>query len=428
MHILYVSQYFPPEGCAPAVRVSELARAWVRAGHRVTVLTSFPQHPLGVKAPGDRGRLRRVESLDGIEVVRTYVYATANRGMLRRMLSYASFLVSAVLFGRGRVGKPDVVIGTSPQLLAALAGYMLARSLGARFIFEVRDLWPESILAVEAMRDNLLVRALKRLAAFLYWHSDQIVTVGQGYRLGIHARYGTPLEKILVVPNGVDHEQFAPRGNRLSLRRELGWDGRFVVLYIGTHGMAHGLEQLLAAAKALGGEPDKQFVLVGEGAEKDRLKALAREWSLANVQFIDQQPRQRVAELYRAGDLGVVMLRDTPLFQEVLPSKIFEYLAMEKPILLSVDGEARRLVEAAGAGQYVRPGDTDALVAAIRQAAREPERWVEMGRRGRDYVLANHDRQRLAGQYLTILEAMLGGPPAAKPAAALEPELVNEFV
>jgi glycosyltransferase involved in cell wall biosynthesis len=414
MRILYVSQYFPPEMGAPPARVHELAREWVRLGHKVTVLTAFAHHPTGVKAPQDHGVLTRCETVDGIQLIRTYVYATANKGTLKRMLSYASFMASAMTIGRLRVSRPDVLIATSPQLLCAVAGYFLARTLRVPFVFEVRDLWPESILAVEALKDSMLIRLLKQTARYLYTHADRIVTVGEGYRRGIHTRYGISEQKMEVVRNGIDTSLFVPGPRDNEVRQQYGWGARFVIMYVGTHGMAHGLHHVLEVAKACREERDKMFVFVGEGAEKGNLKKLAADWQLPNVQFIDQQPKTRIPLYYAACDLGLVSLRDTPLFQEVLPSKIFEYLGMARPMLINVAGEARQVVEAAAAGVYVPSGDVPAMTRAVRELAQRRTELEEMGRRGRAYVLRHFDRRVLARRYLDILQAL--AQPAPKPA------------
>ena len=403
MKILFVSQYFPPEVCAPANRTYELSREWRRLGHDVTVLTAFPHHPRGVKQPQDRWALTRRERVDDIEVIRTYVYATANKGIFRRMMSYASFMTSAVVIGRWRVSKPDVVVATSPQLLCACAGYVIARSLRTPFVFEVRDLWPESILAVEAMGQNFIVRRLKDVARFLYQRSDRIVTVGDGYRRQINRLYGIPLDRMDVVTNGIDPEMFTPGERDNDVRREYGWGDRFVVLYMGTHGMAHALHRVLEAARELSSRKDILFAFVGEGAEKDNLKRLAAQWKLSNVQFIDQQPKSRVPHFYDASDLGLVTLRDTPLFQDVLPSKIFEYMAMQKPLLIGVGGEARRTVEEAGAGQFIPPENVRALVEAVTSLKQQPELLERMGRSGRSYVIEHFDRRSIARSYADIL-------------------------
>ncbi len=374
----------------------------------MTVLTAFAHHPTGVKAPRDWGVLTRRERVDGIRLLRTYVYAAPNKGALKRMASYASFMLSAMTIGRMRVPRPDVVVATSPQLLCAAAGWFLARTLRAPFVFEVRDLWPESILAVEALKDSTLIHTMKRLARFLYQHCDRIVTVGEGYRRGIHTRYGISEDAMEVVRNGIDTSLFVPGARNNEVRKQYGWEDRFVIMYAGTHGMAHGLHNVLEAANTLRGEPDKMFVFVGEGAEKDNLKRQAARLQLPNVQFIDQQSKGRIPLFYAACDLGLVSLRDTPLFQEVLPSKIFEYLGMERAILLNVAGEARQVVEEAGAGVYVPSGNVPALVSAIRQLARRRAELDEMGRRGRQFVLQRLRPPRPARRDLDILKSVVG--------------------
>jgi glycosyltransferase involved in cell wall biosynthesis len=404
MRILYVSQYFPPEMGAPASRVHELSRAWVQRGHSVTVLTGFAHHPTGRKAPADRGVLSRRDRIDGIDVIRTYVYATANQGVARRMLSYASFMLSAMTIGRLRVPRPDIVIATSPQLLCGAAGYFLARTLGVPFVFEVRDLWPESILAVEAMKPNPVIRTLQRVARFLYQHCDRLVTVGEGYRRGICRGYGIAADKLAVIPNGIDTRLFVPLPRNNEVRRQFGWGDRFVTMYIGTHGLAHGLQQVLEAARLLRETPELLFVFVGEGAEKAALQRLAETWRLGNVQFIGQQSKARVPLFYAACDLGLVTLREAPLFQEVLPSKIFEYLGMERPIVLNVSGDARQIVENAGAGVYVPSGDVRALAGTIQMLSHETGRLRAMGQAGRQFVLKHYDRARQARQYLEVLQ------------------------
>ncbi|HMK35419.1 MAG TPA: glycosyltransferase family 4 protein [Desulfomonilaceae bacterium] len=410
MRILYISQYFPPEMGAPSARVHELSREWVRMGHEVTVVTGFAHHPTGRKAAGDRYRLTRREFVDGIDVVRSYVWATANKGIVKRMVSYASFMVSAAVIGSLRAKNPDVVIATSPQLLCGLAGYLVARRFGAPFVFEVRDLWPESILAVEAMQENFVVRSLRGLASFLYSHSTRIVTVGNGYKQEINERYGIPLGHMEVVPNGIDTSLFVPKRRENELRREFGWGDRFVVLYVGTLGMAHALNSVLGAAEKLRDRPDILFVFVGEGAEKDNLKNLAFKKSLHNVQFIDQQPKHRMPLLYGACDIGLVTLRAAKLFQSVLPSKMFEYLGMEKPVIVSVDGEARELVERAQSGWYVPPEDAEALSDAVVRGYQDTELLSGMGERGRNYVLQRYTRDFLAAQYIDLLKRLLKSP------------------
>ncbi|HHN46457.1 MAG TPA: glycosyltransferase WbuB [Planctomycetes bacterium] len=409
MRILYVSQYFPPEVCVPASRVYELSREWVRLGHEVSVLTAFANHPSGVLAESDRGVLFRRETIDDIDVFRTWLYAVPNRGVAKRMVSYASFMASAVLFGGGRVRafRPDVVIATSPQLLCACAGYHIARSLRVPFVFEVRDIWPEAVLAVEAMGDNFLIRTLKGVARFLYSRSHLIVTVGDGYRRRIHELYDVPPERIHVVPNGVDAKLFTPVNGDGGARREFGWDDRFVVLHVGNLGMAHGLDTVLCAAKELASDSQFLFVFVGEGVEKPRLKNLAAQWRLPNVRFIDQQPHDRIPRFYAACDVGLAVVRENSFFRELIPAKMFEVMAMGKPLLLAVDGEARKIVEASGAGVFVPPGNAVAMADAVRRLSSIGGALQDMGGAGRKYALERFDRAVLAEKYINALDGVL---------------------
>jgi len=401
MKILYVSQYFPPEMGAPSARVHELSREWVRMGHQVTVLTGFPNHPVGVVFPGYRGQMIRREAVDGIRVVRIPIYAAANKAFFKRVLNYSSFWLSASTFGPFLTERPDVVVATSPQFLTAVAGLWLARLKRVPFVFEVRDLWPRSIVEVGAMRANSpAIRTLEKLERFLYRSADHIVPVTDSF-VGEIAAHGIPTEKMSVITNGVDLELFQPR-SRDEARKALGLPEGMLVTYVGTHGMAHGLDLVLDAAKRLA-DDGIRFLLVGEGAEKARLKERAAAERMGNVTFWDQLPRDRVAQVYAATDLCLVLLRDLPLFRTVIPSKIFEFMGAGRPILTTVDGESRGIIERAGAGVFSPPEDVDALVESIRALSRDPRRLERMGALGREFVERSYSRPALAGRYLDVL-------------------------
>lgn len=404
MKILYISQYYPPEMGAPSARVSELSREWAKRGHDVTVLTAFPHHPHGRKRPEDRFVLTRREKDGDVRLVRTYVFAARNKGFLLRVVSYLSFMLSAILIGTWRVGRPDVVIATSPQLFTAVAGRWISWVWRASFVFEVRDLWPESIVIVGAMKDSLAIRALKRMAAWLYRTADRIVTVGPGYRRRILANYDVREEKIDVVTNGVDLSLYSPREvDRIAYRERLGVSNETVVLYLGTHGMAHGLELVLEAADRLHDQAIR-FVFVGDGAEKESLVNQARRMGLSNVTFIGPQDKDAVVGYYAASDICLVPLRKVDLFTDVLPSKLFEVMGMSKPIVLSVDGDARQEVERARAGVFVEPENVDQLCVAIARLHSDPETRRVLGQSGRRYVEEKYRRSVLARQYLELLE------------------------
>lgn len=406
MHIVYVSQYFPPEMGAPAARVWELSREWVRAGHRVTVVTGFPNHPTGVVPPEYRRRAFARERMDGIEVIRTWLYAAPNRGRVRRILNYLSFPATAVALGVPAVGTCDVLIATSPQFFVAVAGWVAATLMRRPFVFEVRDLWPDSIEAVRALRSRTVLSALRRLEEYLYRNAARIVAVARSTPRILGER-GFDRGRMSVVPNGVDLDFFRPGPRDNDVRRRHAGPDEFLASYIGTHGMAHALETVLEAARMLDGDRRFRFLLVGEGAEKDRLVSLAGDRRLTNVTFLPQQPRASLPDYYRASDVCLVPLRKTELFRAVLPSKIFEIQGCGRPILLSVDGEARELVEESGGGRFVEPESAPALADALRSLAADREGGEAMGARGRAFVEARFSRSALAGEYLEVLRAVV---------------------
>ncbi len=408
MRILYLSQYFPPEMGAPAARVYELSREWAALGHDVTVLTGFPNHPTGVIPPEYRGEWLRRENVDGIRVIRAPIYAAANKGLGKRVANYVSYAASAALLGPLLTRRPDVLIATSPQFLTAVSGYWLSQLQRVPFVFEVRDIWPRSIVEVGAMKEGSLpVRALEQVELFLYARADRVVVVTDSFVDELAAR-GVPREKLSVVKNGVDLELFVPGSRENEVRRELGMSATdFMCLYVGTHGMAHGLETILQAADLLRNHRHIHFVFVGEGADKAALKARTRELGLTHVQFVDKQDRARIARFLTASDLSLVLLKRKPLFKTVLPSKVFEIMGAGRAMVIGVDGEARALVEGAGAGVYVEPEDAKALSTAIMNLQAAPEHCEAMGRRGRQFVEAHFSRTALARQYLEVLQTVV---------------------
>jgi glycosyltransferase involved in cell wall biosynthesis len=423
-NILFVSQYFVPEVCAPAIRTADLAREWVRSGTAVTVLTGFPNHPEGVLHPEYRHQWRRglsCEHYEGAKVIRTWLYPAANRGRYLRAANYLSFALSAAAAGSFLAAKDAVVIGSSPQVLVGLAAYLIAAARRARFVFDVRDLWPESLVAVGAASSHQTpaYRMLERLARFLYRKADRIAVDGQ-WKKRILVSYGVPEEKIAVIINGVAIEFFpdpaspAVDRNRAELRRELGLTGRFVALYCGTLGMAHGLETILVAADRLRDRPDIAFVLVGAGAERDRLVARISKLRLPNLVVLDKQPRSKVAACLAAADACVVPLRRSETFKTAIPSKMFEAMAAAKPVLLGVEGEARELLLNADAGLAFPPEDADGLIAGIKTLVENPQLALRLGRNGRKSVLEQYSRRRQALSYLNLVRELTESRRAAR--------------
>jgi len=414
MKILYVSQYFPPEMGAPSARAAELSRHWAAAGHDVTVLTGFPNHPTGVVPPEYQDKFRRLiahEQTDGVNVVRTWLLPFPNRKAYERMLNYSSFCASAATTGLF-LSRPDVVIASSPQMLVAVSGWWLAQWKRVPFVFEVRDLWPESLAAVGMSDGNsLLHRSLARIAGFLYSHADRIVVVAPAFEDYLVEHWRVPREKISVIENGVETELFAPEpfsAEAAALRKELDAEGKFVVSYIGTMGMAHGLETIIAAAVQLQTtNPEIVFLMLGEGAEKEHIVALAQQRGLNNLRFVDQQPRERIPAYISASDVCLVPLKKTDLFKTVIPTKMLEFMSCARPVILGVDGQARAILEEARGGLVIEPENSDALVSAIRYLTANREAGLELGQNGRGYIVRKFSRSNTAEKYILVLKHLL---------------------
>lgn len=412
MHILFLSHYFPPEVNAPASRTWEHCRRWVAAGHELTVVTCAPNCPTGVVSPGFRNAWRHEECCEGVRVIRVWTLLAPNKGFVRRIGNYLSYLVMATLCAV-RIKDFDVVVATSPQFFCGWAGVLVSRLRCRPLVLEIRDLWPDSIVAVGAMRPGPMIRLLLWLEAKLYAAATHIVTVGDDYRAGLVDK-GVPADKISVVTNGVDLERSVRVRNTDALRAELNLTGRFVCGYIGTVGMAHGLEVVLAAAELAQAQPgnDITFLIVGDGAAREKLEQTARERGLDQVVFAGLLPKERMPELISACDACLVHLRGAELFSTVLPSKLFEFMALDVPVIMGVRGEAQQIVLEAGAGVAMTPDDPRSLLEAIRQIRSRPTDSFY----GRKHVAKNFDRNRLAAKMLAIVERCAWQPNPGEPA------------
>jgi hypothetical protein len=413
MRVLFLTHYFAPEGNAPATRVTELCRRWVRMGHRVTVVTGVPNVPNGVPYPGYRNRLFQREVVEGIDTVRVWTWLAANQGIVRRILNYLSFMAAAILAGLGGP-RPDVVIATSPQFFCGWAGVWVSRLRRAPLVLEIRDLWPESIETVGALRSRRLLRLLEWLERRMYRAAPCIVTVGEGYRDKLRER-GVPDSRIEVVPNGVDPGVFSPRPPDLELRRRYGLGYAFVCAYVGTIGLGSGLDVVVRAARLLrdAGRDDVVFLLVGDGAIRGQLEQMVRDERLTQVVFTGRQDKRDIPGFLAASDACLVHLTRSELFRSVLPSKIFEAAAMERPIVLGVEGRAAELVAGEGAGLCIQPENERELVEAVTRLAKDPELAARLGRAGRERIAARHDYDALALRYAELLAGRLPGEAAA---------------
>jgi len=414
VRILLLSHYFPPEVNAPANRSFEHARTWVRAGHEVSVITCAPNHPGGRLFPGYRNRFRQEEERDGVRVIRVWTYLTPNAGFARRI---ANYLVFALLGGLAalRVQRPDVVIATSPQFFCGLAGAVAARLRRLPFVLEVRDLWPESIVALGQLRLRAAIRALEALETALYRSARGVVVNSRSFIPHIAAR-GVPEERIELVENGIDPALFHPRPRDPKLARRFGLDEGFAVAYLGTLGMAHGLRTVLDTAERLRDEPF-HFLLIGDGAEREGLEREILGRGLRQVRILGLRPREEIPRWIATADALLVLLRDLPVFRTVIPSKIFEFLAQERPVVLAApEGEATRLVGEAKAALVVPPEDPEALARALRRLREDPTTAAALARAGGELVRSRFLREDLAMRMLRFVEraarAGPGGPSA----------------
>lgn len=403
MNVLLVSHNYPPESNALARRSHAHARHWVEAGERVEVLTDVPSFPEGEVYDGYANRYAR-EEMDGVVVHRCPLLPLENRGAVRRASLYASFMASATWHGRRLDREPDVVVASSPHLFSAVAGRALSRIHGTPFVLEIRDLWPQSVVASDVLpADHWLVRGAGRVADHLYRAADAIVVVTEAFRREL-VDGGVDPAKIAHVPNGVDPSAFASGDAdhaRRRLRSEVGLDGRFLASYLGTVGRAHRAEVLYEAAERSG--DDLGFLVVGPGSEWEALRARQEENPLPNFRLLDKQPPTRVPDLLALSDVSVVHLKDRPLFRTVVPSKLFEAMAAGNPVVLGVRGEAAEIVESTGAGLTVPPESPEALAAAVRRLRENPDIYEEMSRNGRRAVRERFDRRRLADSYRSLL-------------------------
>ncbi|MBN4046403.1 glycosyltransferase family 4 protein [bacterium AH-315-P15] len=407
MHILFLADNFPPEVNAPASRTFEHAREWVKAGHQVTVITCAPNFPTGKVFEGYRNKLRQSEEMDGIKVIRVWTFIAANEGFFKRSLDYISFAVSATIAAIG-VRRVDVIVGTSPQFFTALGAFLVGLLKQKPWVFELRDIWPESIKAVGVFKEGPLLSVLEGLEMFLYRRARRVVAVTHSFKATLESRGISP-HKIDVITNGADLSKFAPRRKPTALAEQWDLRDKFVAGYVGTHGMAHGLNTLLDAAAILAENPkaqDIRILLLGNGAQKKALVARAAEMGLSNVLFIDSVPRSEVADYWALLDVSIIHLKKDPLFKTVIPSKLFECMAMGLPILHGVEGESRDIVEREDIGEAFEPENAEILAAKLVALNSDPARLSRYSRQGLK-AAASYDRKHLAAQMLEHLEGVV---------------------
>ncbi len=399
MRILFVSHYFHPEVGASQTRILEAARMLSDRGHQVTVLTGMPNYPDGVIPPEYRGKWKKTEWLDGIRIVRTAVYPAANRGFAKRLVNHTSFALSS-LTGLRAVGKTDVVIAETPPLFTAGAAVVIARALNARLLLNVSDLWPESAVQLGMLSNSTAVRLAEALERFAYHHADTVAVPTPGMRRILLERgYGE--DKIKLLPNAVDTDRFSPAPATHS--------GLCRAMYCGTVGLAQGVGTLLDAAVIL--ERDEvpvEVIVVGDGAERPELEERASRSGLERVTFAGRVSREEVPQRISSANVTLMTLRDLPLFEDALPTKLLEYMAAGRPVVAGASGQAARMLEEVGAGIACPPENPAALAEAIRRLASDPQLAEEMGARGRRHVEERLSRRAMVDQLEAEIRAITG--------------------
>jgi colanic acid biosynthesis glycosyl transferase WcaI len=397
MQILYLSQYFPPEAGATQTRAYEMARNLVLLGHQVSLIAEFPNHPSGIIPPSYRGKVFEKENLEGIDVIRVWVKASPVKNFRNRIMFYLSYMINASLVGISLGRKHfDLIYASSPPLFVGGTALFLSKILRVPFIFEVRDLWPESAIALGELSNQKAINLATSLEEACYSRSRAVVVVTRGIYDHLLER-GLPGRKLALIPNGsnVVLFQFSPE-ERERVRSSLGVADHFIVIYAGIFGVAQDLETIVEAARLLQEVAKIHFVLIGDGPKRAEITNIVNQQRIHNLTILPEQPREKMPAYLSASDLAIIPLRNLELFKGALPSKMFDAWACERPLLLSVDGEAREIMESAQGGVYIPPEDPHAMANAILRLEQNPDELRQMGMNGRNFTVLNYSRQVLA--------------------------------
>jgi glycosyltransferase involved in cell wall biosynthesis len=402
MRILFLTDNFPPEYNAPATRTFEHCREWVKQGAEVTVITCFPNFPKGELFEGYKNKWKQVEYIEGIRVIRVWSYISANQGVFKRTVDFLSYAVTSFLAGLWL--KCDVIIATSPQFFTAVSGCALSVFKRKPWVMEVRDIWPESIKAVEAVNANWIISVLEKIEIFLYKKASRIIVVTDSFLLNLKSK-GVNTEKIFVIKNGVDLSIFQPQPKNFNLVQKLQLDGKLVFGYVGTHGLAHSLDFIIRAIHKLK-DASLHFVFIGDGAEKKKIMKLAEELRLSNVTFIDPVKKTDIGTYLSILDVALVPLKKSTTFESVIPSKVFESVAMNIPILLGVDGETRSIIENYNAGIYFEPENEKEFIEKTTQIAAKIRTDKNYFAAGCQKMANDFNRKNLAAKMLNVLSGI----------------------
>ncbi|RAP38289.1 glycosyltransferase WbuB [Candidatus Marinamargulisbacteria bacterium SCGC AAA071-K20] len=405
MNILIVTHYYPPEIGAPQARLSEMAKTWANDGHNITVLTCFPNHPTGIIPDTYKNKHYLEETIDGIKVIRTWVYATPNKGFIKKIAGHLSFMFSAVIQGHKATKNQDIIIASSPTFFSIISAYVLSRLYKTPYIFEVRDLWPAIFKELGVLKNKFILDTLERIELFLYRKAKFVVSVTESFTQDI-ANRGINKKKLFTVTNGVDLDRYYPKKKEQALIDELSLNNKFIVLYIGAHGISQGLSTIIDTAQELKGHASIHFLFIGEGADKENIIAKAKSYNLNNITFLPGQDKEKVTSFYSIMDVGLVPLKDIPLFKTFIPSKMFEMMGMGKPIIASVSGEAETILKKSKGALIAAPENYKEIAEQVLTLFQDKELQSTLSKNGLQYVKENYDRKMLAKKYIDTIKSL----------------------
>ena len=401
MRILFLTDNFPPEVNAPATRTFEHCQEWIKKGHQITVITCAPNFPHGKLYNGYKNKLYQCELISEIKVIRVWSYMSSNSGFAKRVIDYLSFAFMSFFIGIFQ--KHDIIIATSPQFFTTWSGWAISKIRRKPWIFELRDLWPESIKTVGVMKQGYIINLLEKIELGLYKSCNRVVAVTDAFKNNLIAR-GIENNKIEVVTNGSNMELFYPRKVDISLLKSLGLEGKFVVGYIGTHGMAHNLDFIIKAIEKIS-DSDVHFLFIGDGAMKSKIVKTSKELQLKNISFLDSVSKDEVPRYLSIIDISLAPLKKDDNFKTVIPSKIFESSAMQKPILLGVQGQAQEILEKYGAGVCFEPDNEKDFIEKL--SALKDISFYQKCQDGCVKLAADYDRKKLADKMLDIIDKII---------------------
>ena len=407
LNILFLTDNFPPERNVPAMRTWEHVSRWVKDGHKVTIITTAPNFPQGKPLAGYTNRWYMKEDMGGVTVIRVKSDIAANEGFLKRILDYVSFMVTGGIVAMFQK-RPDILITTSPQFFCAVAGWVVSRLRRLPWIFELRDLWPASIVAVGAMKEGIAIKTLYWMEMSMYRAADRVIAVTKGLKQDLVDR-GIPSDKIVVVRNGADTNRFTPRPKDATFVEKFGLQGKFVVGYYGTIGMGAGVQTAVDAGRVLRdrGRDDIVIMLAGAGAEYDEVEKSIQEQGLTNVKLLPPFDQADMPAVWSLLDAAIVMMKDRPLFRATISSKTFEALAMGMPVIMSLPaGEATGLVDEYGFGINVLPENPEDMANAIQKLADDPALTKALGQKALE-ASRDFSRERSAGLVMDVVQDVM---------------------